>query len=177
MSFADLQRLPEDGRRFELYDGEVCELSAPMPRHQVAVSNIKRLLEAYAARHGGLSLISPIDIVFSDYNVVQPDVVFFTQARRHLVDFDAPTRSAPDLAVEILSPSTRANDRGRKMAMFARFGVQEYWIADPAAACIEVYQLQDTAYRVAAAACDNDVVPSPMLAGFEFLASDAFRLP
>jgi Uma2 family endonuclease len=139
--------------------------------------NVKRLIDAWIVVHGGLSLISPIDIVFSEHNVVQPDVVFFTEARRHLVDFHAVTRHGPDLVVEVLSPSTRANDRGRKMRMFARFGVPEYWIADPSAACLEVFDLQDADYQLTAAACGDDVVVSARLRGLSFQASEAFRLP
>ena len=177
VSFTDLQQWPDDGRRYELYDGEVCELTSPILFHQVIVSNIKRLLDAYAALHGGLSFFSPLDIVFSEYDVVQPDVVFFTAARRHLVDFYAPNRQPPDLVVEVLSPSTRRNDRGRKMAMFARFGVLEYWIADPPSACLEIYQLHDAAYHFAGKTCGDEVVQSPLLAGFTFPVSDAFCLP
>ena len=123
MSFTDLEQMPDDGRRRELYDGEVWVVPAPIPRHQVVVDNLKRILQRYSEDHGGLSFISPIDIVFSEYNVVQPDIVFFSQARRSLIDFDKVIRHPPDLAIEVLSPGTLANDRGRKMRMFARFGV------------------------------------------------------
>ena len=76
-------------------------------------------------------MAAPLDIVFDEYDVVQPDVVFFRVERRHLVQLDAVTRDAPDIAVEVLSPSTAVTDRGRKMQMFARYGVLEYWIVDP----------------------------------------------
>ena len=177
VSFTDLQHMPDDGRRFELYDGEVFELSGPIPVHQVVVDNIKRLLQRYSDGHGGLSFVSPIDIVFSEYNVVQPDVIFFTRGRRHLVDFYAAIRHAPDLVVEVLSPSTSTNDRGRKMRMFARFGVAEYWIADPLAKSLEVYGFRDGAGRLVQTACGDDLVQSPRLAGFEFPVHEAFRLP
>jgi Uma2 family endonuclease len=177
VSFTDLQQMPDDGRRYELYDGEVVELTGPIPLHQVVANNIKRVLEAYSKAHGGLSLVSPIDIVFSEYDVVQPDVVYFTQARRHLVDFYAAIRHAPDLVVEVLSPSTRGNDRGRKMQMFARFGVPEYWIADPSTACLEVHGLQGTAYHLIQTGCSDDVVHSPHLTDLAFKAGEAFRLP
>ena len=72
VSFADLQRLPEDGPRYELYDGEVFVIPAPNPRHQVVTSNVKRLLEHYSLEYGGISLFSPIDIVFSEHDVVHP---------------------------------------------------------------------------------------------------------
>jgi Uma2 family endonuclease len=76
---------------------------------------VLEVLRGYAAQHGGFAVTSPIDIVFSDYDVIQPDVVFFRRERQHLIDLDAPIRQAPDLCVEVLSPSTAATDRGRKM--------------------------------------------------------------
>ena len=154
VSFTDLQRMPEDGRRIELYDGEVFELPSPIPRHQVVADNIKQLLGAYSRTRGALSFISPIDIVFSEYDVVQPDVVFFTQTRRRLVDFDQAIRHAPDLVVEVLSPGTRANDHGRKMAMF-----------------------EQGAYRLLQTACGDDGVRSARLADLRFSAGAVFRMP
>jgi Uma2 family endonuclease len=177
MSFTDLQHMPDDARRLELYDGEVWVVPAPIPRHQVVALNLARLLEAYSETHGGVSLVSPIDIVFSEYDVVQPDVVFFIEARRGLIDFDRAIRHAPDLAVEVLSPGTSANDRGRKMRMFARFGVHEYWIADPAAAVIEVYALDGDSFRLEQVASGNEVTRSVHLAGLAFPTEVAFRLP
>ncbi len=123
VSYADLERAPEDGRRYELYDGEVFVVPAPLPRHQVSQQLVLEVLRGYAAQHGGFVVTSPIDIVFSDYDVLQPDVVFFRRERQHLIDLDSPIRDVPDLCVEVLSPSTAAADRGRKMQMFARYGV------------------------------------------------------
>ena len=123
VSYADLERAPEDGRRYELYDGEVFVVPAPLSRHQLTQHQIAAAFYAYAAERGGFVVDSPIDIVFSDYDVLQPDVVFFTHDRRHLVNLDAPIRHPPDVCVEVLSPSTEAADRGRKMQMFARYGV------------------------------------------------------
>ena len=82
VSYADLERAPEDGRRYELYDGEVFVVPAPLPRHQISQQLVLEVLRNYAARHGGFAVDSPIDIVFSDYDVLQPDVVFFRRQRR-----------------------------------------------------------------------------------------------
>ena len=73
----------------------------------------------------GVALAAPLDVVFDEYDVLQPDVLFFRAERRHLVRPDAVTRHAPDVAVEVFSPSTAAADRGRKMRTFARYGVPE----------------------------------------------------
>jgi Uma2 family endonuclease len=174
VSYADLERAPEDGRRYELYDGEVFVVPAPLPRHQVSRQLVLDVLRRYAAHQGGFAVSAPIDIVFSDYDVLQPDVVFFRRERQHLIDLDAPIRHAPDLCVEILSPSTAATDRGRKMQMFARYGVPEYWIVDPLARTVEVHYLVNAAYIVTSVARDRDVIVSPTIDGLKFGAAAVF---
>jgi Uma2 family endonuclease len=174
ISFADLERAPEDGHRYELYDGEVFVVPAPLPRHQVVQHLIAEMLRDYATNRGGFAVPSPIDIVFSDYDVLQPDVVFFTADRRHLVDLDRVIRHPPDLCVEVISPSTQATDRGRKMQMFARFGVPEYWIVDPRARRIEVYRLDRVSYTLLADLSGAGVIESPTLAGLAFSLADLF---
>ena len=106
-------------------------------------------------------------MVFSEIDVLQPDVLLFTAARAHLVDLDAPIRHAPDLCVEVLSPSTAAADRGRKLQMYARYGVPEYWIVDPAGR-LEMNQLTPEGYTVTISADASDHVTSPTLAGLTF---------
>jgi Uma2 family endonuclease len=174
VSYADLERAPEDGRRYELYDGEVFVVPAPIPRHQVVQQLIAEALHRYVSTHGGFSVDSPIDIVFSDYDVLQPDVVLFTAARANLVDLDRAIRDAPDLCVEILSPSTEATDRGRKMQMFARYAVPEYWIVDPSARTIEVYALAESGYALIQRAGTGDDVRSRVLPDLVLRAGDVF---
>jgi Uma2 family endonuclease len=174
VSFADLERAPEDGRRYELYDGEVYVVPAPMPRHQVVQHTVAQALRALSRQHGGFAVGSPIDIVFSQYDVLQPDVVFFRPERAHLVDLDRAIRHAPDLCVEILSPSTEATDRGRKLQMFARYGVPEYWIVDPATHVIEVHRLEADSYVLVQRASGDDEVSSPVVPGATLRAESIF---
>jgi hypothetical protein len=82
VSFADLERAPEDGRRYELYDGEVYVVPAPMPRHQRVQIRLVEWLDDYVECFGGFAVCAPIDIVFSEYDVVQPEVLFFGPAER-----------------------------------------------------------------------------------------------
>ena len=174
VSFADLERTPEDGRRYELYDGEVYVVPAPIPLHQVVQHLVTELLRERCRQHGGFAVGSPIDIVLSDYDVVQPDVVFFGPARAHLVDLDRVIRDAPDLCVEILSTSTEATDRGRKLQMFARYGVPEYWIVDPANEFIEVHQLEAGSYVLVQRATGDDEVKSAVVTGAALRADSIF---
>jgi len=157
---------PDDGRRYELYDGEVYVAPAPMPRHQGALLELLGRLWRYTERSGGLVLVSPIDIVFDELNVLQPDIAYFSASRRHHVRPDAVTRVPPDLVVEVVSPGTVRNDLGRKKATFARFGVPEYWIVDPQIARVERYDLVDRRYVLTLAAGPRESFESTGLAGF-----------
>jgi Uma2 family endonuclease len=174
VSYADLERMPEDGRRYELYDGEVFVVPAPVPRHQIVQIALTELLRRWAGRHGGFVVGSPIDIIFTEHDVLQPDVVLFRPERTHLIDLDRPIRHVPDLCVEVLSPSTAAADRGRKMQAFARFGVPEYWIADPALRSIEVYRLARDGYVLEPTAGPDTVVTSPTFDGLTVSTADVF---
>jgi Uma2 family endonuclease len=162
-TFADLERMPDDGRRYELYDGEVVVVPTPLPFHQVVVLRIAMTLDAHAERHGGMVFVAPLDIVFSEYDVLQPDVLFFQASRVHLVDLHKVTRSAPDIAIEVLSPSTRKRDRGRKMETYAAYGVKEYWLVDPSARSIERFELEGRGYHRTQDASAADVLRSSVL--------------
>src|SRR4051794_34991343 len=128
VSFADLEKWPKDGRRYELYDGEVYEVPSPFPLHQMVSAKLYLALAEYVREHGGIVLYAPLDIVLTDYDVVQPDLLLFTRERAHLVNARQVTRMPPDLAIEILSEGTAGNDRGRKMHLLARHGVRECWL-------------------------------------------------
>jgi Uma2 family endonuclease len=175
MSFADLERLPEDGPRFELYDGVLSEVSAPIPRHQRVAYNAAEALKNYERQAGGLMLSSPIDIVLDDYNVVQPDVVFFARDRAGAIDMHRAIRTSPDLAIEVLSRATAAIDRGKKLRLLARFGVGECWLIDPIANTLWQFELAGEIYQPGPIVTAHDVVSSLTLAELTFPAARLFE--
>ena len=177
IGYTDLIAMPEDGRRYEIHGGELVVVAAPLLRHQIAALEIATILNAYGHRSGGRAVTAPFDIVFDEYDVVQPDVVFFRAERSHLVRLDVVTRAAPDIAVEVLSPSTASVDRGRKTEMFARYGVPEYWIVDPVGRQVEVHVLEAGAYRQAQVATGGDIVRSVLLPDLAFKAGAIFTFP
>lgn len=138
VSFADLQRMPDDGNRYELYDGELHVVPAPIPHHQLVAGRLFRLLDDYAREHGGMVFHAPFDIVLTEFDVVEPDLVYFGPESFARVRPSEHVRFAPDLAVEVLSPSTRRIDRGRKSDLFASHHVPEYWLADPREGSLEI---------------------------------------
>jgi Uma2 family endonuclease len=163
VSYADLERWPEDGRRYELYDGEVFEIPSPILLHQVVLGRLHLALSAYVQKHGGLVLVAPLDVVLTQFNVVQPDVLLFVQERVHLLDLRKVAYHAPDLAIEILSPSTSRNDRGRKLRLLERHRVKEYWLVDPDGVAIEVHRLSGARFVPAGTSRGDELIHSTLL--------------
>ena len=149
VTYADLERWPDDGKQYELYDGEVRVVPAPSILHQVVQANILDILQAYRKTHGGRVLGTPLDIIFRENTVLQPDITFLTEPTFRLLDLHKPIRSVPDLVIEILSPSTSKWDRVKKYGVYARHGVAEYWIVDPGNETVEIFALRDGAYELA----------------------------
>ncbi len=132
----DLLALGE-GVRAELVAGAIVMTPAPGLPHQRAVLNLALSLTAWADREGaGEVFVAPVDVYLPSGDVVEPDLVFVSAARREIVRDQV--RGVPDLVVEVLSPSNVARDRGLKRELYARNGVPEYWIVDPVGRTIEV---------------------------------------
>jgi Uma2 family endonuclease len=138
LTYDGLQSAPDDGLRRELLGGELYVSPAPSPLHQRAVREILGTLDAYAKRHGGEALAAPIDVVFSQTDVTEPDVIYIAPDRLSLIG-DKYIQGAPSLVVEVLSPSSSDVDPGRKLETYARYGVPEYWIVDPKTRTITAY--------------------------------------
>ena len=165
VSFAELSAWPDDGRRYELYGGEPIVVPAPNLRHQRVVVALVELLAEYERRLGGCVVTAPFDIVLSDYDVLQPDVVFFGATKRAQLDPLEAAYLVPDVAVEVLSRSTEARDRGRKMALLARYGLPEYWLIDTTASTLEIYVLRNGALTLSGLFSPGERAESATLPG------------
>lgn len=144
-TYTDLEAFPNDNIRREVIDGQLFVNPSPFTRHQRAVGRIFRYLDQYADKVGGEAFTGPIDMFINEENVVAPDVVFMRADHLSRVGEKNMT-AAPDLVVEISSPSTRQRDRTIKKDLYARFGVEEFWFVDLNKECVEVYCLSDGAY-------------------------------
>lgn len=134
---ADLQSLPDDGRRYEVIDGELYVTPAPAWKHQAAVGDMYRLLDDYLARYRlGCALLAPADVTFSDRRGVQPDLFVVPLVNGHRPERFEDVRRLL-LAVEVLSPSTARADRVAKRTVYREEGVAEYWVVDLDARAIE----------------------------------------
>jgi Uma2 family endonuclease len=138
LTYEDLQAFPSDGIRRELVDGELLMSPSPSPRHQRVVRSIVVALYAFAGGHRGEVLFAPVDVVFDDHHVFQPDVLFIAAERLSIVKARY-IEGTPSLVVEVLSPSTSYDDHHVKRDAYARFGVPEYWIVDPETQALDQY--------------------------------------
>jgi Uma2 family endonuclease len=144
LTYADLAAFPDDGVRRELIDGELIVSPSPRTRHQEILLRLTLALGGHVAEFGvGKIFPAPFDVVLSDSNVVEPDLLFIAEDQLDILT-EMNVRGAPALIVEVLSDPRR--DRVRKRDLYARFGVLEYWVVDPDADRVEVYRLRGGAY-------------------------------
>ena len=163
-TFADLSQFDET-ERYEIDNGRLIPM-APSPNtfHQRLVSRLFRLLDGFVqSRDLGEVFVAPFDVVMAEDNTAQPDLLFIAKENAGIVKNWV--FGAPDLVVEILSPSSIRRDRYDKQAQYARFGVKEYWIVDPANRSLEILALQDKQFIVHSSAAETGQAESRVLAG------------
>ena len=173
-TYEDYRTAPPD-KRYELLDGELLLTPAPNLKHQRLQLRLSmRLAQFIEERELGELFFAPCDVVLSDTDVVQPDLLFVSIERSHLLSGGDNVRGAPDLVVEILSPTTADRDRGYKRALYAKHGVKEYWLIDPPAETVWIHELRDGALTVTQTVGREQTLRSPLLAGFEVDLDDVF---
>jgi Uma2 family endonuclease len=141
LTYEDYLHLPNDGRRYEILEGELFVSPAPKTRHQIIATNLAETLNRQVRKHKlGRVLVAPTDVVLSRTDVAQPDLLFISSQRLKILT-EQNVQGAPDLIVEILCEFTEEQDRTLKMQIYARHGVREYWLIDPDREVVEVYEL------------------------------------
>jgi Uma2 family endonuclease len=131
LTYEDFVRFPDDGFRHEIIDGVHYVTASPNLRHQQLLGRLFYAIEtALRAQPVGSVFLSPFDVVFTKWDVVEPDLLFVSSAQRHILT-KLNVQGAPDLVVEIFSPSTQRRDEQIKRQLFERAGVREYWMVDP----------------------------------------------
>jgi Uma2 family endonuclease len=172
-SYEDLFSLPDDGRRYEIIEGELYEMPSPSWTHAAVIASLITMLIPLVTRLGGRWLTAPLDVFFQGANPVQPDILVL------LPDWSGSLtqrgiEGAPDLLVEVLSPSNRGHDLLTKRALYARAGVREYWLVDPEERTIEILALDRDAFHLAVAASGDETPVSPLLGTLPVTASAFF---
>jgi len=177
LTYEDYLQFPDDGKRHEIIDGDHYMTPAPKTKHQRISGNLATAMISFSKQHKlGLVLTAPCDVILSDENVVQPDLLFVSTARAAIVTEDN-IQGAPDLIVEILSESSRKKDEVTKRKLYERFGVREYWIVDPELEIVKIFKLTQHGYGRASELSKetNDVLTTELLSGFDCAVSEIFE--
>ena len=171
-----IRNTPED-KRYELLDGELVTVPTPGELHQSVSAQLGWRLVQFASENNlGRVYHAPFDVVLSELDVVQPDLLYVSTERTHIITPEN-IQGAPDLVVEILSPSTATRDRTFKRTLYARHGVKEYWMVDTSAKDITVLLLGDRGFEVVDVYGESKALTSPKLRGFRLKLDDIFLTP
>ncbi len=172
-TYEDYCNAPED-KRYELHDGDLILVPSSKEQHQNVVGSLFIAIALFVReRVLGRVYIAPFDVVLSETDVVQPDVIFVSQERAHVITRNN-SQGAPDLVIEVLSPATAHRDRTFKRALYARHGVNEFWLVDADARSIEVLLLGSHGYEAVAAYGAGEFLTSATLIDVTLNIDDTF---
>ena len=172
-TYDDLLALPEDNLRHEIIDGEHVVSPSPFTKHQLVVMNISGRLFVYLLQNPvGQVFTAPFDVIFAPDNVTEPDVLYISKERSSVLT-EKNVQGAPDLVVEVISETGRRRDEVQKKSVYERFGVAEYWIADPKTDTIRIYRRG--AYDAPVTLRGGDPLTSPLFPGLTIDVASLFR--
>jgi Uma2 family endonuclease len=170
LTYDDFVQFPDDGLRHELIDGEHYVTASPNTKHQRISINFTVLIGSWLEHHPiGELFHAPFDVVFSQFDVVEPDLLYLSNARAADALTPLHVRGVPELVIEIGSPGTRKRDETIKRRLYERAGVSEYWIVDPEIDAVRVYRREGDGFgRVVDFFADaGDVLTTSLLPGLE----------
>ncbi|MGH9830340.1 MAG: Uma2 family endonuclease [Blastocatellia bacterium] len=163
----DLESMPDDGKRYEIVDGELIASKQPHYYHQRVCSNLCFVLESWIRGTGSGQVSIAPGLIFADDDDVAPDIVWLSTARLSAVlSEDGKLHAAPELVVEVLSPGANYRDREAKLKLYSRRGVDEYWIVDWKLRRMEIYRRERTPLELAVTLQEGDEILSPLLPCF-----------
>lgn len=176
LTYEDYLLFPDDGDRHEILDGEHSVTPAPVPKHQRVSMNLSLGLGPFIRQHNlGDLLAAPIDVVLSDNDLVQPDLLFISRRRAAIIT-DKNIQGAPDLAIEIISDPTRLRDEHLKRRRYDELGAQEYWLVDRFHGTVRVFRRNGGRFESIAelSVQANDVLTTPLLPGLRLPLAEIF---
>ena len=178
LTYDDFVQFPDDGKRHELIGGSHYVTPSPNTRHQVISGRLFALMWVYLDAHPiGQVFQAPYDVVFTDVDVVEPDLLYVSSGRTAHVITPMHARGAPDLVVEIASKGTRKRDETIKRRLYERDGVAEYWVVDPDIDVVRVYRREGGVFSrpIELTRRAGDVLMTPLLPGLELPLERIFR--
>ena len=179
LTYDDFLLFPDDGKRHELIDGEHFVTPSPNTKHQTVSMTLSIVIGGWLEAHTiGRVYHAPFDVVLSRFDVVEPDLLYMSNARAADVLTPQHVRGAPELVIEIGSPGTRARDETLKRALYERMGVEEYWFVDPEIDVVRVYRRSGERFARAVELSReaNDVLTTHLLPGLELPLTRVFRV-
>jgi len=176
MTARQFLELGEDppGVRLELVNGEIAVSPSPIPDHSFVVFTLASILRQHIEQHDLGQLFGDVDTIFGEHDVRRPDILYFAKGRLHLIG-DKAMEGPPDLAVEVLSPSSVTTDRKDKFKLYASGKVKYYWIVDPKQRTIEAYRLSGGKYVGSVRGSGSDVVHLPPFADLKIPLGKLWR--
>jgi len=173
--YEDYKNLPEsETERYELFKGDLIMVPSPTTYHQQILGNLEFILKDFVKRNDlGHLYHSPLDVVLSQENVVQPDILFISKNSSEIIT-EENIQGAPDLTIEILSESTAGRDRTLKKTLYAKYGVKEYWLVDPETKTIEVLGLTERGFIRKSYYREGETLTSPVLKGLRIDLKEVF---
>jgi Uma2 family endonuclease len=178
LTYDDFVLFPDDGKRHELIDGEHYVTPSPNVRHQKILGILHGLMWTWLDVHPiGQLFPAPLDVVFSDFDVVEPDLLYLSNERASQVLTEIHAKGVPELVVEIASRRTRKRDQTIKRRLYERAGVTEYWVVDPEIDVIRVYCRDAAGFGrpLELSRETGDVLTTPLLPGLEMPLARIFR--
>jgi Uma2 family endonuclease len=178
LTYDDFMLFPDDGKRHELIDGEHYVTASPNRRHQRISRRLTLMIGNWLEEHAiGELFAAPFDVVFSSFDVVEPDLLYISNARAAQALTELHVRGVPELVIEIASPSTRKRDETIKRRLYERFGVMEYWVVDADVDMVRVYARGgDTFDRARELSRERgDVLTTDLLPGLELPLERIFK--
>jgi Uma2 family endonuclease len=174
LTVGDYRATPE-GSRYQLIDGELIMAPAPNRYHQEIVWNLMRILDRHLVQHQtGRAFVAPFDVFLSEHDVFQPDVLFISKDRENILADDG-AHGAPDLVIEIISPSNAHLEKTAKRAVYARTGVKEFWLVDPHLQQIHLYDFAANPAKFVRIVDEDETFETATLPGLVVAAAEVFK--
>lgn len=177
LSYDDFLLFPDDGKRHELIDGEHYVTPSPNTRHQRILGRLHLMIGNWLEAHPvGQLFLAPFDVVFTHFDVVEPDLLYMSNDRASAILTEKHVTGAPEIVIEIASRGTRKRDESIKKRLYERSDVAEYWVVDPEVDVIRVYTRGEGGYGRARelSAEAGDVLTTALLPGLEIPLARVF---
>lgn len=178
LTYEDFVLFPDDGKRHELIDGEHYVTPSPNTRHQRISGRLSLLIGSWLEIHPiGQLFYAPFDVIFSDFDIVEPDLLYMSNARAAEILTAKHVRGVPELVIEIASPGTRKRDEILKRRLYERSKVNEYWVVDPDVDVVRIFRRAQESFArpVELSREADDLLTTPILPGLEIPLREVFR--